>query len=199
MKILIAIMMVCLIGYASYASGNHKTSVDFSPSTETSKPIVGSTPKETIKPSREPFDIGMSQNYEKADIINKHLKGGLAGKGRTFVSAGLLHNVNPFLLASISIHETGNGTSKILREKNNVAGLMKNGITFRSYKSIDDSIFWFANLLEDYYIAGGRNDLESIGRKFCPVGAKNDPTGLNQHWIPNIEKIYERMTAEWTK
>ena len=111
MKLLIAIIMLLLIGYASYAGNGHKTSVNFSPSTETAKPTVGSTPKETIKPSREPFDIGMSQNYEKADIINKHLKGKLAGKGRTFVSAGLLHNVNPFLLASISIHETGNGTS----------------------------------------------------------------------------------------
>ena len=158
------------------------------------------------EPSEEPeerpevkklFDINMMQNYEKAHVIDEHLDGRLRGKGRAYVSAGLLHNVNPFLLASISIHETGNGTSKILREKNNVAGLMKNGITFRKFESIDESIFWFASLLEKYYIAGGRNDLESIGAKFCPLGAKNDPTGLNKNWIPNIEAIYTRMVSDY--
>jgi len=31
-----------------------------------------------------------------------------------------------------------------------------------------------------------------LGRRYCPVGAKNDPTGLNRHWITNVRAFTER-------
>ena len=31
-----------------------------------------------------------------------------------------------------------------------------------------------------------------LGNRYCPVGADNDPTGLNSHWIPNVKKITMR-------
>ena len=31
-----------------------------------------------------------------------------------------------------------------------------------------------------------------LGNRYCPVGADNDPNGLNKHWIPNVRKIAER-------
>jgi hypothetical protein len=31
-----------------------------------------------------------------------------------------------------------------------------------------------------------------LGNRYCPVGADNDPTGLNNHWIPNVKKITMR-------
>jgi beta-N-acetylglucosaminidase len=140
-----------------------------------------------------------SRSNEEAEInakkINAHLGGLLRGKGKVFIAAGLVENVNSYLLAAISIHETGNGTSKVLKDKNNVAGMMVNGIRFRSFNSIDESIFSLAKLLHENYISQGRIDLESIGAKFCPVGAKNDPTNINRHWIPNIERIYVQITG----
>lgn len=31
-----------------------------------------------------------------------------------------------------------------------------------------------------------------LGKRYCPVGADNDPTGLNQHWIKNVRKLYAK-------
>ena len=31
-----------------------------------------------------------------------------------------------------------------------------------------------------------------LGRRYCPVGADNDPNGLNKHWIKNVRTLTER-------
>jgi hypothetical protein len=32
-----------------------------------------------------------------------------------------------------------------------------------------------------------------LGKRYCPVGADNDPNGLNKHWIGNVRKLYARF------
>ena len=32
-----------------------------------------------------------------------------------------------------------------------------------------------------------------LGKRYCPVGADNDPNGLNKHWIKNVRKFYARF------
>lgn len=34
--------------------------------------------------------------------------------------------------------------------------------------------------------------LEFLASRYCPVGAKNDPNGLNQHWLRNVKWFLER-------
>lgn len=31
-----------------------------------------------------------------------------------------------------------------------------------------------------------------LGRRYCPIGADNDPTGLNKNWIKNVRYYYEQ-------
>lgn len=31
-----------------------------------------------------------------------------------------------------------------------------------------------------------------MSKTYCPIGAKNDPTGLNRHWVKNTTYYYER-------
>lgn len=31
-----------------------------------------------------------------------------------------------------------------------------------------------------------------LGKTYCPVGAKNDPSGLNRNWIKNVTYFYDR-------
>lgn len=31
-----------------------------------------------------------------------------------------------------------------------------------------------------------------LGNRYCPVGASNDPTGLNKNWISNVTSILRR-------
>jgi len=34
----------------------------------------------------------------------------------------------------------------------------------------------------------GKGDfIEFLGSRYCPIGAKNDPTGLNKNWIKNVK------------
>ena len=35
--------------------------------------------------------------------------------------------------------------------------------------------------------AGSPGDfITFLGKRYCPVGAENDPNGLNRHWIRNV-------------
>jgi hypothetical protein len=39
----------------------------------------------------------------------------------------------------------------------------------------------------------GKGDfIAFLGRRYCPVGAKNDPTGLNKNWIKNVTRLYNK-------
>ena len=39
--------------------------------------------------------------------------------------------------------------------------------------------------------AGSKGDfITFLGNRYCPVGAENDPTGLNKHWIKNVRKLF---------
>lgn len=39
----------------------------------------------------------------------------------------------------------------------------------------------------------GRHDfIEFLGATYCPIGATNDPNGLNKNWITNVRYYYER-------
>lgn len=31
-----------------------------------------------------------------------------------------------------------------------------------------------------------------LGSRYCPVGAENDPTGLNVNWVRNVTRLYAR-------
>lgn len=121
------------------------------------------------------------------------LGGKLSGTASHFINAGKKYDLDPNLLSAIAIHETGNGTSRAANEKNNVAGMMgKNGL--RSYESVEESIFDMARNLRQNYVDQGRTTVAAIGAKYAPVGAGNDPTGLNNHWVTGVNRQLNKLT-----
>ena len=46
----------------------------------------------------------------------------------------------------------------------------------------------------DRWVKAGRKGefVVSLGNRYCPVGADNDPKGLNKHWIKNVRKLYAK-------
>lgn len=34
--------------------------------------------------------------------------------------------------------------------------------------------------------------IQVLGNTYCPVGAKNDPTGLNKNWVRNVKYFYNK-------
>ena len=95
-----------------------------------------------------------------AERLERALSGtGLAGLGQAFYGAEKACGVNAVVLAAICAHESGWGTSKLARERNNLAGLgaysAGMGMTFESRA---DCIDYLARLL-----AGRPGTLEQVG------------------------------------
>ncbi len=124
--------------------------------------------------------------------LENTLEGKLSGAANHFINAGKKYDIDPSLLSAIAIHETGNGSSRAANEKNNVAGMMgKNGL--RSYDSVEDSIFDMARNLRKNYLNQGKDSIAAIGAKYAPVGAANDPTGLNNHWTKGVSRQFNNL------
>lgn len=125
--------------------------------------------------------------------LEANLAGKLSGTAKDFIVAGQKYDLNPHFLAAIAMHETGNGTSRAIQEKNNVAGMMgRNGL--RSYATMQESIDAMASNLRRNYLNQGLTSISQIGAKYAPVGASNDPTGLNNHWVTGVTKKLNSFT-----
>lgn len=125
--------------------------------------------------------------------LDGQLDGKLSGTAVHFIEAGKKYDIDPNLLSAIAVHETGNGSSRAANEKNNIAGMMgKDGL--RSYESVADSIYDMARNLRQNYLNQGKESIAQIGAKYAPVGAANDPTGLNNHWTQGVSKFYTQLT-----
>ena len=97
------------------------------------------------------------------------------------------------LAVAISKHETGNYTSEAFKEKNNVGGMMcSSGLI--SYSTLDDGVEAFVSNLKYNYIDEGLDTIEKIQPKYCPIGAANDPKGLNKYWVGGVTKYYNELS-----
>jgi beta-N-acetylglucosaminidase len=127
--------------------------------------------------------------------IKNNLGGVFKGKAEYIYTTAKQFNVNPMLVTAIIRHETGNGTSKMCINDNNPGGITNNS-GFAKYPTLEDGIWAMCKLLKVEYIDKGRDSIETIGAKYCPIGAKNDPTGINKYWIPLVTKYYEQIQKE---
>jgi TP901 family phage tail tape measure protein len=123
-----------------------------------------------------------------------NLGGKLAGSGSLMEKYGNMYGISPALLAAIAMHETGNGTSSAVRNKNNAFGIMgSNGL--KSFTSLEESIKYAASLLKKNYIDKGLTTVEAIQKKYAPVGVANDPTGLNKNWVNGVNKFISLVSG----
>jgi len=145
-----------------------------------------------IREYKEPKTVSIE------DRLNERLQGALKNHGDSFVRYGETYDVDPFLLAAISVHETGNGSSKASKQLKNAGGIMANankGI-LKSFISINSSIEYMAWLLRGSYL-DKRNvhSIKDIGNIYCPVGANNDAkTQVNQYWIGGVTNVYKNLS-----
>ncbi|MGK9252359.1 glucosaminidase domain-containing protein [Paenibacillus humicus] len=99
------------------------------------------------------------------------------------------YGVDPALVKAIIQHETGNMTSSAAKNKNNFGGIMgSNGL--RAFSSAEEGIEAVAKLLSTNRYRG--KSIAEIGAIYAPVGAKNDPNGLNKAWVSGITKFYNQ-------
>lgn len=137
----------------------------------------------------------IEQTNKEIEALDKYLGGKLKNKGKVFWYAAQFYDIDPIQQVAIVIHETGNGTSNAIKDKNNVGGIMAdaNKGILKYFKSVDRSIIEMARLLRHNYYDEGKDTIKKIGPKYCPVGVSNDPKGLNKHWIPNVTELYDKI------
>jgi hypothetical protein len=116
----------------------------------------------------------------------------MAGEGATFVAEGLAAGVDPRTLVAIAAHETLLETYGPAQAIRNPFGLGP-GWRFDSERA---AIARAARTLAAYYLPEGRVTLEAIGAKWAPIGAANDPAGLNASWTAGVGSYFAAMGGD---
>ncbi|WP_270996104.1 peptidoglycan DD-metalloendopeptidase family protein [Listeria seeligeri] len=128
------------------------------------------------------------------ETLNQFLetRGVFKGTADIFIKYGEQYNVDPALVVAIAMHETGNGTSRMVRELNNPGGLMGDGPGFQ-FSTLEKGIEAMIKNLSDNYITQGLTTPELIQPKYAPVGASNDGMGLNKEWLNGVNGFLEQL------
>lgn len=133
--------------------------------------------KESFKEEKEKCTYGL---YECA-IYDEALEQGL--------------NVEQSKIAiAISKWETGSYTSNLFKNSNNLGGLYDSvNRRFYKYDSVEEGIESYVRNLKVGYFDKGLDTIEEIQKKYCPVGAENDPLNLNSNWLSGVKYFYEML------
>lgn len=94
--------------------------------------------------------------------------------------------ISPVIFAAIMAHESGWGTSQAIRQHNNPSGQMT-GSSILHFDSLDKGIEATGRTLHNLIIERKLQTVERLGSVYCPLGAANDPKGLNKYWVPAIK------------
>lgn len=117
----------------------------------------------------------------------------------TSIEKGLTHE-QALLVISISRHETGNWKSNAFVNCHNFGGIMTNNATkIKCYETYQEGLDDFVRILKSYYFDLGLTSVEQIGAKYCPVGAENDPNGLNKYWVGGVSSFYNNYLKNYSK
>jgi hypothetical protein len=118
--------------------------------------------------------------------------GVFSGKEDVFLRVAEETGIDPVLMAAIALHETGYGTSSAVVEKNNPGGLMGSGGLF-VFDTLEEGIESMGQTLHNRIIKDGLVTITDLGSVYAPIGASNDPTNLNVHWVPNVTKVVSSL------
>lgn len=107
------------------------------------------------------------------------------------------YEIDWMMAVAISKHETGNYTSYAYESLNNVGGMMYwNGTksALKSFNSLEEGIDAYVSNLKRNYFDMGLDTIEEIQKKYAPIGADNDPNGLNNYWVSGVSKYLSLLS-----
>ena len=115
----------------------------------------------------------------------------LAGNGAVFVREGIANNIDPRFIVAITAQETMFETYGPAQEIHNAFGLGP-GIAFASEA---DAITMAAQTLHRY-AQDGLTTISAVSGRWAPVGASNDPQGLNSGWSAGVGTLYAALGGD---
>lgn len=141
----------------------------------TASPVAANDPQMAAK-----LDAWMAQHTPGSPLI---------GMGSEFVAAAQRHGLDPRFLVAVAAQESGLGTAGSGKDIHNAFGWGP-AIPFASWQ---ENIETVAAGLAKGYLGEGRDTIAAIQGKWAPVGAANDPGGLNSNWTTGVSKFYAEM------
>jgi len=96
------------------------------------------------------------------------------------------YGINALFTIAVMKLESGNGKSKLAREKNNLFGLnATGGGNSKAYRfeTKSDSVYKFGKIIAKSYLDKGYSTIEKVGKKYCPSNPK---------WASLVENIMKR-------
>lgn len=122
--------------------------------------------------------------------------GAFTGKGDLFIELAQQNGIDPVLAAAIAFHETGRGTSNAVVNKNNPGGIMDPSTGWSRlmhFATLEEGLAYTMANLKRRIIDDGLSTIEDLGAVYAPIGAANDPNGLNAHWVPTVMKFASEL------
>jgi hypothetical protein len=116
----------------------------------------------------------------------------------SFIQAGQTYGMDPLFLASISQHETGNWTSNAFYNRNNAMGVSNTSGVVNQSSHHDSIMRMGASLAGAPGTAGYYNGAQTVGQVgaiYAPIGAANDPNGLNNYWAAGVGRYYNNFSS----
>jgi hypothetical protein len=154
--------------------------------------LMAANTKNVFAPKARPVHVvSLTKDYNihnysviASGRLDAFFQGVLSGKGQKFIEEARKNNICPLFLAAIAMHESANGKSLIARTKNNVFGIYLNK-KYHSFRSVDECIEYAAKLLAGK-IYRKNPTIAGVQKIYCPVGAANDPKGINKYWLSGV-------------
>src|SRR5690625_358311 len=135
-------------------------------------------------------------NSELWDSVfdNPERSGALSGHGDAIVDLSEEKGIDPVLFAAISLHETAWGRSNAINNYNNPGGLMSpSSGGLMQFDTLEEGLNSMARTLYNRIIRDGLVTVEKLGGVYAPIGADNDPDGLNENWVPTTLNIAQEL------
>jgi hypothetical protein len=113
------------------------------------------------------------------------------------VDAGLANGVHPYLLVGIAGAETQFGTDP--RAGLDITAVRHNPYGYGPHFAFDSwrtACFKIAGDLRRNYLNQGRRTVVQIRDRWAPLGAANDPYGLNPGWARNVRGVIAQLGGD---
>lgn len=138
-----------------------------------------------------------TKEVDKATLKNTlQGAGAFYGYEDTFIRIAEKQGIDPILFIAIALHETGHGKSSAVLQKNNPGGLMDPSTGSKRlyiFPTLEEGLEAMGKTLHNRIIKDGLTTIDALGNVYAPVGAANDPNGLNKHWVSNVSAMATKL------
>jgi len=133
----------------------------------------------------DPDAFNQAVNKAVSRRRDRNIPSKLQDMGKIFLAEAQEKQINPFISAAISLYESGRGTSRLARTKNNIAGLGGPG-KWMTFASVPDSIATQAKVLQRN-VNNGKTDLNTLACSGAYCATNTSP------WFRDVSSVTKEL------